>query len=141
MTDNLSETERRLLDPGAARAFQALVGELREMLLAEAAKHAPQDRITEADLVEARFPDKDSIQFADAQAIISRALRENRVIEWVSYGMAVVLFLFGLILLAVGVFTADIASRVGCFSAGSIVELLILIPFRFAVIQRSLLRS
>jgi hypothetical protein len=30
-------------------------------------------------------------------------LRENQVFEWVSYGMAVVLFLFGLVLLAVGV--------------------------------------
>lgn len=42
---------------------------------------------------------QDFIQFADAQAVISQAFKENRIFEWVSYGMAIILFVFGLILI------------------------------------------
>jgi hypothetical protein len=50
--------------------------------------------------------------------------------------MAVILFVFGLILLSVGLVNGDLATRVGCLVGGSVVELLILIPFRFAVNSR-----
>ncbi len=135
-----SQNPERLLDPSANKAFQQLVADLREILLAEAHRTAVGGRITDEDLYTAytrlTFPTKDSIQFADAQTVISQALQENRVIEWVSYGMAVILFVFGLILLSVGLVNGDIATRVGCLVGGSVVELLILIPFRFAVNSR-----
>jgi hypothetical protein len=76
------------------------------------------------------------LQFADAQEVISQALRENRSIEWISYGMALVLFVSGLLLLGFGVAKDDVATRVGAFVSGSIIELLILIPFRFAINSR-----
>ena len=133
-------SEEKLLDPAALRAFQELVGDLREALLREAAKRSTDGHITEEDLVAAyrvlSFPSKEAIQFADAQAIISQALRENRLIEWVSYGMAIVLFIFGLVLLSVGAIASDTTTRAGCLAAGSIVELLILVPFRFAINSR-----
>jgi hypothetical protein len=50
--------------------------------------------------------------------------------------MAIILFVFGLVLLSVGVALGDTATRIGAFAAGSIVELLILIPFRFAINSR-----
>ena len=50
--------------------------------------------------------------------------------------MAVVLFLFGLVLLSVGVAPGDAATRIGALFGGSIVEILILIPFRFVINSR-----
>lgn len=135
-TDNLGKP----LDPSATKALPYLVSHLRKALLSEANRLSTADHVTEEDLDQAygrlSFPDKDSLQFADAQAVISQALRENRVVEWVSYGMATVLFVFGLVLLSVGVARADVATRVGAFVGGSVVELLILIPFRFAINSR-----
>ncbi|MEX0715248.1 MAG: hypothetical protein WD066_01605 [Planctomycetaceae bacterium] len=82
------------------------------------------------------FPNPETSRFADAQAVISQALRENKVVVCVSYGMAVVLFLFGLVLLGMGVAHHDTGTRIGAFIGGSIVESLILIPFRFAINSR-----
>ena len=100
-TENLGKP----LDPLATEALQGLVSDLRDVLLVEANRVSSDDHITDDDLYQAykrlSFPNKDSLAFADAQAVISQALRENRALEWVSYGMAVVLFLFGLVLLAV----------------------------------------
>lgn len=128
------------LDPSSREAFQGLVADLREALLSEAQRTSIGGRITEDDLLLAykrlSYPTRDSLQFADAQAVISQALKENRIIEWVSYVMAVILFVFGLILLSVGAVDNDVATRVGCLLGGSIVELLILIPFRFAINSR-----
>lgn len=135
-----SKNRETLLDPSADDVFQELVAGLRQALLAEAQRIAVGGRITDDDLMLAykrlSFPTKDSLQFADAQAVISQALKENRVIEWVSYVMAVVLFVFGLILLTVGAASSDVASRVGYLLSGSMVELLILVPFRFAINSR-----
>jgi hypothetical protein len=135
-----SEGPETLLDPSATRAFQDLVSGLREALLSEASRIAAGDKISDEDLRVAyhrlNFPTKDSLQFADAQAVISQALRENRVIEWVSYGMAITLFVVGLILLLSGAVSPNVTTRVGCLIGGSIVELLILVPFRFAINSR-----
>jgi hypothetical protein len=128
------------LDPSATRALQGLVSDLREALLVEANRLSDDNYITDDDLVRAykrlSFPNRDSLEFADAQVVISQAMRENRLFEWVSYGMAVVLFLFGLVLLGVGAAPGDAATRVGALSGGSIVEILILIPFRFVINSR-----
>jgi hypothetical protein len=135
-----SKNPERLLDPSANEAFQGLVADLREALLSEALRTAVGGRITDEDLLQAykrlSYPTRDSIQFADAQAVISQALKENRIIEWVSYVMAVILFAFGLVLLSIGLANDDVAARVACLCSGSVVELLILIPFRFATNSR-----
>jgi hypothetical protein len=135
-TDNLGKP----LDPSATKVLPYLVSNLRQALLVEANRLSSADHVTDEDLEQAyrglSFPDRESLQFADAQAVISQALRENRVVEWVSYGMAIVLFVFGLVLLGVGVARDDVATRIGAFVGGSVVELLILIPFRFAINSR-----
>lgn len=134
------ENLEKLLDSSARKTFQELAFDLRETLLYEAAKSSRNGTVTEEDLVEAykrlNFPSKDAAIFDDAQAVISQALRENRVIEWVSYVMAIILFIFGLGLMSFGVANGDAATRIGCMISGSIVELLILIPFRFAINSR-----
>jgi len=135
-----SKNPERLLDPSVNEAFQGLVADLREALLSEAQRTSVGGRITDDDLLLAytrlSYPTKNSLQFADAQAVISQALKENRTIECVSYVMAVILFGFGLVLLSVGAINSDVATRVGCPLGGSIVELLILVPIRFAIKSR-----
>ena len=83
----------KLRDPSAKQAFQQLVETLRAALLSEASKVANGESITEDDIYLAykrlNFPNKDTLQFADAQAVISQAWQENRVLEWVSYAMAI----------------------------------------------------
>jgi len=115
-----SESPEKLRDRSATEAFQQLVSDLSEALLSEASRSAAGDKITGEDLYQAysrlSYPSKDSIQFADAQAVISQALRENRIIEWVCYGMAITLFVFGLILLSFGIVNEDVARRVGVFA-------------------------
>ncbi len=133
-------SKEKLRDPEALQAFQDLVDGLRESLLAEADKLSSDGHITEDDLLAAykvlEYPSRDSLQFADAQAVISQALRENRLFEWISYGMAIILFLFGLFLLGAGAVASDVTTGVGRLAAGSIVEMLILVPFRFAINSR-----
>jgi hypothetical protein len=128
------------LDLAATKALREFVSDLREALLVEANRLSSDDHITDDDLLQAYkrlgFPTKDSLEFADAQIVISQAMRENRLFEWVSHGMAVVLFLFGLVLLAVGAAPGDAATRIGAICGGSIVEILILIPFRFVINSR-----
>jgi hypothetical protein len=128
------------LDPSARKALPQLVSDLREALIVEAGRVSEVEYITADDLLWAykrlSLPNKDSLQFADAQAVISQALQENRFLELVSYGMAIVLFVIGLILLIFGVVHNNDAVRIGAFIGGSLVEVLILIPFRFAINSR-----
>jgi hypothetical protein len=135
-----SRNPERQLDSAAQESFQECVASLRNALLSEAERISVGGRITDDDLMQAHkrlsFPSKDSLQFTDAQAVISQALKENRVFECVSYVMALVLFVFGLVLLSVGAMNADVATRVGFLFSGSIIELLILVPFRFAINSR-----
>ncbi len=136
---NSSENLEKLLDPSAKKAFLELANDLRQTLYEEALKTSCGS-VTEDDLLLAHkrlnFPSKDARRFNDAQEVISQAFRENRVIEWLSYVMAVILFVFGLVLLSIGVANSDASTRIGCMISGSIVELLILIPFRFAINSR-----
>jgi hypothetical protein len=128
------------VDPAAVATFRGLTNQMADMLLREARLKCPQGLLKEQDLVKAYqrldFPSEEVRKLRDAQSIISLALRENRVVEWVSYSMAIILFAFGLILLSAGVLNKDTGTRTGCLVAGSIVELLILIPFRFAINSR-----
>lgn len=132
--------EGKPLHPSAREALQGCLSDLRDCILIEANKHSDGSSIDEDDVYRAykrlQYPTKDSLQFADSQAVISLALRENRFFEFISYSMAVVLFLAGLTLLAIGAFVSDVATRVGFLVSGSIVEVMILIPFRFAINSR-----
>ena len=131
---------RKSLDPSVSSAVQELVSDLRASLLAEAEKISVGDEVTDDDVLLAykrlSYPSKESIQFADAQNVISQALKENRTFEWVSYAMAVILFVFGLGVISAGLMSGDVATRVTCVLGGSVIELLILIPFRFAINSR-----
>ncbi|MBA3316082.1 MAG: hypothetical protein H0T47_22685 [Planctomycetaceae bacterium] len=113
---------------------------LAKLLLVHANAASVGDTITDDDVRLAwkrlEWPARTDLGLADAQGVVSQALHENRIIEWVSYGMAIVLFLCGLGLLCFGVVRDDKATRVGAFFAGTVIELLILIPFRFAINSR-----
>lgn len=138
--NNPSRQPKKSLDPSVNSAIQELVSDLRDSLLAEAEKIAVGERITDDDVLLAykqlSYPSKESIQFTDAQYVISQALKENRAFEWVSYAMAVILFVFGLAVISAGLVSGDVSTRVTCVLGGSVIELLILIPFRFAINSR-----
>lgn len=127
-------------DPGLQRTLDELTDDIRQSLLDEAGRLSPDGKVSEDDLYKAykrlQFPAAGASEFADAQTVISQALKENRTFEWVSYEMAVILFVFGLALLSIGAGSDDLATRIGCLSSGSIVEMLILLPFRFAINSR-----
>lgn len=137
MNEPSQETPEKLLDRSATEAFQRLSEDLRETLLAEASRSAKAGPITGDDLYLAyqrlQYPNRDIARFADAQSVISQALQENRTFEWIAYAMAAILFAFELVLLGCGVSHDDIATRVASLVSGSLVELLILVPFRFAI--------
>lgn len=133
-------TSEQQLEPGAAKALRELIADLRESLLSRAAEQSNQSEITEEALYEAyrqfAFPSQDELVHAGAQRIVSQALQENRAVEWVSYAMAIALFLFGMTLFSVGVFHGDAATRISAFTGGAVVEILIILPFRFAINSR-----
>jgi len=123
------------LDERAQRELTRITGELRRLLLDRAGRLAEGRRITADDLDQAYsqlgFPNR---ELEDAQAIITRTLRENRVSEWVAYVMALVLFSLGIVLLLAGVFgSQDVTYRITSIVSGSVVELLLLVPFRWAI--------
>jgi hypothetical protein len=69
--------------------------------------------------------------------IISTALRENRLIEWIAYAMTLGLFLLGVVLLASGLLSSgDLISRVPILLGGSAAEVLLLPALRFAIKAR-----
>jgi hypothetical protein len=119
--------------------IRRLEGEFRELLSARAgmvARGGVESKDLEAafEILTGRHVDKSIL---DAQAIVSQALRENRVFEWLSYAMALSLFVLGIILVGVGIFagkgaTYGVTSIVG----GAVFELLIIMPFRFIINSR-----
>jgi hypothetical protein len=126
------------LDAAAAKRLVEVIEDFRWRLVAKTSMR--HGEVTPASL-DATYewllePSLGFREIQDAQAIVSQALRENRAIEWVSYAMSLVLFVFGLNLLGVGATSDDLATRIGALSAGAIVELLILVPFRFAIHSR-----
>lgn len=141
MTSPPSEpAAEKLLDPAASKALGDLIAQLRESLKSKAAALSNGREITEEDLYQAhrelQFPSRDELERAGAQRIVSQALKENRAVEWVSYAMAIILFLFGMTLFSVGVFHGDIGTRVSAFTGGAVVEILIILPLRFAINSR-----
>ena len=136
----LPEGTRKQLEASAAKVLPHIVGSMRDDLIRLAERISPDVSITK-EAIELAYEEyfRRSLRddpVGDAQAIVSRALRENRMIEWASYGMAILLFVFGLFLLTLGAVHSDVGTRVGALAGGSITELLILIPFRFAINSR-----
>ena len=129
-------TPEKQLDKDATKALKGAIEGLQKALIAEASRIGIGDKITEDDLYQAYQcliqPTKSQIDLADAQGVVSQALRENQTIEWVAYLMAIILFLVGIGLLIAGAVHQDIGTRVGCLAGGAIVELLIIMPLRFA---------
>ncbi len=132
-----SDDRRKPLSQAAHEALDEAVNELTNIVDSKARQFSKADVVTADDIHHAlkwlSFPDE---RFADAQKIVARALDENRRLEWASYGIAVVLFLFGLVLLVIGAAFGDSAARSGALFSGSIVEMLILMPFRVIVNSR-----
>lgn len=131
---NAKGNDDYLLKPGVEGELNRILERLRHELLARARALAKGDRIGFDDLGQAYsalgYPNR---EIENAQTIITRTLRENRVTEWVAYGMALVLFSVGIVLLLVGAFGSQDVYRISCIVSGSVVELLLLLPFRFAV--------
>lgn len=128
------------LDAESEQTMSQMLGEVRELLLARARKTSPGSLIGVDDL-ELAYKDLLNRQGGpdsfDAQAIISLSLRENRVFEGLAYAMAVLLFVMGAGLVAAGVFAGSDASyRVSSIVGGSLFQVLLLIPFRFAIQSR-----
>jgi len=122
------------LRKGADKALARILAEFRRLLVAQAKRRSGEEGIEPCDLEDAYgrlgFPNR---ALADAQTIITQTLRENRVGEWVAYVMALLLFLAGMVLLGVGVFgSQDVAYRITSLISGSVVEMLLILPFRFA---------
>ena len=108
---------------GADKALAKILAEFRRLLIVEAKRQSGEADIEPGDLECAYdrlgFPNR---ELADAQTIITQTLRENRVVECVAYGMAVLLFLAGMVLLCVGVFgSQDVGYRITSLASGSVV--------------------
>ena len=134
--ENQENSGEYQLEPEAHAAVNEKVEQFRELLIKETGRLAAGDLLQPRHLHDA-YRNLLRPNSGDAQAIISRTLNENRIIEWVAYVMATVLFVFGLVLLSMGVFGGgDAAYRVVSIVGGSVVELLLLLPLRFAVNSR-----
>jgi hypothetical protein len=121
------------LEPGVAERLQAYLDDKREELLPRALWLSGGEYVSIKGLEKAISESRSPV--ADVQDVISQALSENRRFEYASYLMILTLFVFGLFLLGRGALSAD-TTRIGFLSAGSIVELLILAPLKFAITSR-----
>jgi hypothetical protein len=133
------------LDDAARAALELYTSKLHWRLASEAdrvwAERAAKsdDPVTGEDVERAfkRLQSAIASPRSDAQAAVTAAFRENRVAEFMAYGMGFVLFAFGVILLGYGAFgPADAAGRVASLVSGSIAHLLLLGPLRFAINAR-----
>ncbi|HUT11037.1 MAG TPA: hypothetical protein VMY42_11115 [Thermoguttaceae bacterium] len=134
--ENRERSGEYRLEREADAAVHEMVGRFRGLLIRETVELAMGEDLHPRHLEEA-YRKLLRPTLGDAQAIISRTLRENRVIESVSYLMAAAMFVFGLALLCIGIFADDSATyRVASIIGGSVVELLLLLPLRFAINSR-----
>ena len=132
--ENAKDNDAYPLKRSAQRELHRILDELEDLLVARARSFAEGRPIGPDDLGQAYsvlgYPNR---EIENAQMTITRTLRENRVTEWVAYSMALVLFSVGIVLLLVGAFGSPDVYRVSCIISGSVVEMLLLLPFRFAV--------
>jgi hypothetical protein len=80
-TKEIRPTAEKQLDEDASKAIDGAIEGLQQALIAEGSKIATGDRITEEDLYQAYQrliqPTKSQIELADAQGVVSQALREK----------------------------------------------------------------
>jgi hypothetical protein len=131
------------LEEDANRLFKQRVEDFRNRLEAAAEQiYSSGERgggISSADVeaAYARLTTPDRRLRADAETNIAAAFRENRFIEMVGYGMALVLFGLGIFLLGYSAFgPTDAVGRVAGLVGGSFSQVLLLIPLRFAITAR-----
>lgn len=132
-TPNLSP-----LSPFARGALENLLEAFRQLLLVEASRLAAgQAEIQEAHIRGAYRNLIDPESRADVQSIISRAIRENKAIEWLAYVMIAGLFSLGGGFIGIGLFgSAESAARLPQLVGGSVVAVLLLPALRFAINAR-----
>lgn len=74
---------------------------------------------------------------SSAQENVTIAFRENWFIQMAGFGMALALFVFGMVMLGYSAFgPTDAVGRIASLVGGSFAEILLLIPLRFAVNAR-----
>ena len=74
---------------------------------------------------------------SSAQENVTIAFQENRFIQMAGFGMALALFVFGMLMLGYSAFgPTDAVGRIASLVGGSFAEILLLLPLRFAVNAR-----
>lgn len=125
------------LDPDADEPLFAAREVFHDLLLKEAARLSRGQPILAVHIKQACRNLLDVELRGDVQAIISRALRENKSIEWIAYFMVIALFGLGAVLIAFGLLsTGDIPSRIPTLIGGAISHVLLLPALRFAINAR-----
>ena len=121
------------LDRDADEVLLKLVARFRDTLIEQTYERVGAQQTSAADLEETynQILHSHRATRQDVQSIISTAFRENRVIEWVAYGMALTLFSVGIVFLCAGVFGSETA-RISGIVGGTVSELLLLGPLRYA---------
>ncbi|HEV3260875.1 MAG TPA: hypothetical protein VG013_28745 [Gemmataceae bacterium] len=129
------------LEPEADDALNNAVNQFRDRLIHEARKTRRAQgggEVSSGDVEAARqrllVPPEPA---RGALKNIRAAFAQNKFIESVSYGMAITLFGLGAVLLAYGVFgPADATGRIAGLVGGSLAQVLLILPLRFATNAR-----
>jgi mRNA-degrading endonuclease HigB of HigAB toxin-antitoxin module len=125
-----------LITDESLKAVEEKQRQFNTMLESEIENIARGNVVTPAD-VERAFRLVTNQAKKDAQADISVALRENRLIEWTGYAMAVILFLLGIFLLIAGIYQDnDAGVKIATIVGGTFVDLFFIIPLRLAINSR-----
>jgi len=135
---------RKPLEPNAAAELQQILDGLRRTIIDKAEQVSAGAAIQSDDLAWAY---RVTVEFGEepprwetakgSQAIISAALRENRICEVISYLLAIAIFAAGLsLVISAGFGDAPLESRIGSLVAGAVLEIVFLVPLRIAVNSR-----
>jgi hypothetical protein len=121
------QRRRKPLDPNAADELQRELDRLRQDIIDRADQTATEDTIQSEDVYHAYKAIVDyRDEPVDSQAIISTALRENRICEVISYILAIAIFAAGLsLVISAGFGDAPLEARIGSLAAGSLLEMVL----------------
>lgn len=127
--------------PGPEDALDRLLHELGERVKEMAVEFARQEGgKLSADHVKAayrRHVKSPKSPRSQAQRIIAQAFRDNRYLEIAAFSMAMALFVFGVVILAYGVFaSSDTGERVAGIAGGSVLQVLVVFPLRITAKTR-----
>jgi hypothetical protein len=117
--------------------LMSFVDQFRDQLAQESRRLAAKDsvEVNAAHVMTANenLTQRDSVARRDSQAVISTAFQENQMAEWLSYGMAGVMFVLGIVLILSGTFgSAEAPHQIAKIIGGSITQVLVVFPMRFA---------